>query len=124
MKAPTGAGDLRHRVRFDKKVEASDSGGGILSAWSSIGTGSFIRWADIRPQRGGEGVQAQRLTGTQPALIFVRSDTNTRTIDPSWRAVLMRDGVDITAYGLKTAQDMEMENQLITFMATAGEADA
>lgn len=124
MKTPAGAADLRFRVRFDKKVETSDAGGGILSAWSTIGTGSFIRWCDIRPMRGGEEVQGQRLKGTQPVLIIARADSATKTVDPSWRAVQVIDHVDGQSYALKTAQDMEMGNQFITLMGVSGDADS
>jgi len=124
MKTPASAADLRFRVRFDKKVEQSDPGGGTVSAWSMLGTGSFIRWADIRPMRGGEEIQAQRLTGTQPVIIIVRADSSIKTVDPSWRAVRVTDGTDGDTYALKTAQDMEMGNQFITFMGVAGDADA
>lgn len=124
MEAATSAGELRHRIRFDRKTESAVDGGGALTDWSAIGTGSFIRKADMRPLRGGEGVQQQRLQGTQPILLIVRADSSTKTIDSTWRAVLMRDGVDVQAYALKTAQDMEMGNQFITLLAVAGDPDA
>jgi hypothetical protein len=124
MSAKISAANLRFRVRFDKKVTQDDPGGGVLSAWSTDGTGSIIRWADIRPLKGGENVQQERLQGTQPVIIVARADSDTKTIDTSWRAVRMIDGVDQVAYALKTAQDMEMENRFITFMGVSGEADS
>lgn len=123
MKTPAGAADLRFRVRFDRKVEQSDPGGGTVSDWSTLGTGSFVRWSDIRPMRGGEGIQAQRLTGTQPVLIITRADSNTKAIDADWRAVEMRNGSDVRFYALKTAEDMERGNQFITMIGVAGDPD-
>lgn len=120
MAAPSGAGSLRFRVRFEKQAEVDDPAGGTLSDWQP----QFIRWADIRPLQGGEGVQAQRLTGTQPVLIIVRRDSQTVLIDSSWRAVEMNGTVDVETYALKTAEDMERAKKFITCMAVAGAADA
>ena len=126
MVAATPAGNLRHRVRFDRKTSTQVDGGGALTDWSTLGTGSFVRWADIRPQRGGAGetVMEKRLQGVQPALIIVRADSSTRGVDPSWRAVHVVDGVDVQAFALKTAQDMEMDNQFVTLLAVAGDPDS
>jgi SPP1 family predicted phage head-tail adaptor len=120
MAVPANSGDLRFRVRFDKQTETADPYGGTVSAW----TEQFTRWADIRPMKGGEGVQAQRLVGTQPVLILVRYDSETKTIDPSWRAVEMLNDEPIRYYGLKTAEDMERQRQFITMIAEAGAADS
>lgn len=119
MPAPATAGDLRFRVRFDKQVERDDPGGGTLTEWVP----QFTRWADIRPLKGSETVQAQRLAGIQPALILVRFDSETRTIDPSWRAVEQNNGQNVAFYALKTASDMERERQFITMTAEIGSPD-
>jgi SPP1 family predicted phage head-tail adaptor len=113
------ASDLRFKVRFDRQVETSDPAGGILTAWQT----QFTRRADIKPMRGSEPVIAQRLTGVQPVLIIVRSDSLTRTIESSWRAVEMVDDQPVRYFALKTAEDMERERQFITMVAEAGTAD-
>lgn len=118
-----GAGDLKWKVRFDKIIEASDPAGGKIQSWSTVGTGSFIRSACIKPQYGSEPVQQQRLNGLQPVLIFVHSDSSTRTIDPSWRAVELLNGVEVAYYAIKTAADMERKRQHITMQAVMGAAD-
>jgi hypothetical protein len=73
--------------------------------------------------RGGEAVQAQRLAGTQPAIIIVRYDSQTRTITPAWRAIHQVDGQAVATYALKTAVDMEGDFKFWTMMAEAGAAD-
>lgn len=120
MNVPAESGDLRFRVRFDKQTEVSDPYGSTVSEW----TEQFTRWADIRPMKGGEGIQAQRLVGTQPVLILVRYDNLTKTIDTSWRAVEMLNGSPVRFYGLKTAEDMERDRKFITMIAEAGAADS
>ena len=119
MPSPAAAGDLRFRVRFDKQIQSEDPGGGTLTAWVP----QFTRWADIRPMKGSEPVQAQRLAGIQPVLILVRHDSETRTIEASWRAVEQVDGQDVAFYALKTVADMERQRQFITMMAESGSPD-
>lgn len=115
----TAAGDLKFRIAFQKKQATEAEGGGVNARWLD----QFTRWADIRPLRGGETVQQDRMQGVQPVIIIVRADSQTRQITPSWRAVrAMPDGTE-RRYGLKTAQDMEGDNAFITFMAVAGDAD-
>jgi SPP1 family predicted phage head-tail adaptor len=120
MKPAAKAGQLKFRVRFDKKVETEDPAGGSTTAWVA----QFTRWADIRQQRGGEGVQAQRLQGTQPALIVVRYDSESLLIEPSWRAVRVVDDITKETYDLKTAVDMEGDRQFITMQAVSGDPDS
>lgn len=119
MPNPASAGDLRFRVRFDKQTETEDPYGGVVSSW----TEQFTRWAKIKPMMGGEGVQAERLQGTQPVLLIVRRDSSTKLIDSSWRAVQMLNGSPVAYFALKTAQDMEMDNAFVTMLAVGGEPD-
>lgn len=120
MKIAARAPDLRSRIRFDKPSDQEHPAGGKRRGWVAQG----IRWAQIIQQRGGEGVQAQRLAGTQPAIIIVRFDSLTVQIDPSWRAVHISDGEVVRGYALKTAVDMEGGRQYITMQAVSGDADA
>jgi SPP1 family predicted phage head-tail adaptor len=121
MKPAAKTGELDKRVRFDKQVSTgSAAAGGETLQWQP----QFTRWARIINQKGGEGVQSQRLQGTQPAIIIVRYDSATLLIEPSWRAVRVVDGVDRDVYALKTAVDMEGRNQFISMQAVSGEPDA
>lgn len=115
----TAAGDLRWRVRFEKRTEVEHELGGTTSGWDT----KFTRYACLKPMRGGEGVQQQRLQGTQPVLIIVRRDSQTKLIDPSWRAVELLNNIPIRFYALKTAEDMERDNRFITMIGEQGAAD-
>lgn len=121
MAAIKSVGELKFRVRFDKEVhDDTDPAGGSTKGWRE----QFTRWAAIRRLQGSEPVLAQRLTGVQPVLIIVRYDSDTVTIDASWRAVEMRDGKPVKYYGLRSVEDMESEREFLTIMAEAGVADA
>jgi SPP1 family predicted phage head-tail adaptor len=113
------ANNLRFRVRLEKKVSVASDYGGATSEWVE----QAERAADIRPMKGGEGVQAQRLVGTQPVLIIVRFDVITKQIAADWRAVELMNGTPVRYYALKTAEDMERERRFITMIAVAGDPD-
>jgi SPP1 family predicted phage head-tail adaptor len=81
MAMPTGAGDLRERVAFDKRGTGSDGGGGVVTTWQE----QFQRRAAYVHRNGGEAVMADRLQGKRSTLIRVRADSQTRTIDTAWR---------------------------------------
>jgi SPP1 family predicted phage head-tail adaptor len=51
------AGELRHRIAFQKRNASLDAFGGQLSTWSTIAT----VWADIRPMSGRELLAAQAI---------------------------------------------------------------
>lgn len=124
MQKPVTTGEMKWRIRFDKRVEINPAeGGGTVTAWSVIGTGSFVRSAAIRPQRGGESNLAGRLQGQQPNLIFVRRDMNTKNIDPTWRAVELVNGTPVRFFDIRDAGDMERDSQFITILAVLGGPD-
>jgi hypothetical protein len=113
--------DFKFKFRFDKQIATSDPAGGSTYAWSTSANGSITRLCAVQPRMGGEAVTAQRLAGQQPILLFAFSDSGTRTIDTTWRAVEISTS---RTYALKTAEDMEREGTLITFLAIAGAADS
>jgi SPP1 family predicted phage head-tail adaptor len=109
------AGKLRERVTFQKRMLQADDGyGNALTAFADVMT----VWARITPLRGGEGVIAARLQGTQPVLITVRHSTETAAITPDWRLVDARTG---TIYNIRTAVADERKAQ-IDMICEAGTA--
>jgi head-tail adaptor len=85
----TDPGQLNRRVTFRQRaVDDNNERGG---AWVSIAT----RYARVQPKIGGEAVQAARMAGTQPVVIYVRRDATTKTIDNGWSAVDYRDATII-----------------------------
>lgn len=111
------ASRLRARMTFQARTAPSsdDFGNEITGGFAD----QFTRWAQIRPLKGGEGVQGARLQGTQPALVIVRRDSQTATITPDWRAVDAHSG---RIYAIRTAEDMEQRGEHITCMCEAGVA--
>ena len=74
-------GQLRDRITLQRR--ADDENGDPLGGWSS----AFWRMVKLLNLRGGEGVLQQRLQGSQPVLLVVRADPETRMIDNSFRAI-------------------------------------
>jgi head-tail adaptor len=111
------AGDLRDRVTFQKRTATDDGYGNPISGDF---TDQFTVWAqtsNIAP--GARRSSRQRLAGTQPVTIVVRSSSQTRLVTTAWRAVNARSG---EIYNLQTAANMDGRGEAIEFMATSGEA--
>lgn len=122
---PTRPGRLRSRVRFDKRgvpavtSPASPDYGNSEGDWQS----QFTKWAEVRPIKGGEGVIAARLTGRQPVLVFVRSDSETRLVTTDWRAIeVLADGTE-RLYNIRGVEDMERKNAYLTLICERGVAE-
>lgn len=77
----TDPGELTRKVTFQQ--QATDADGLRLGAWTDVVT----RQAKVMPKIGGEAVNAQRIEGNQPVVIFVRKDSSTAAIDNSYRAI-------------------------------------
>lgn len=85
----TEPGDLTRKVTFQR--QAADTDGLRFGAWTDVVT----RQAKIIPKIGGEAVNAQRIEGNQPVVIFVRRDSATLAIDNSYRAVDARHAATV-----------------------------
>ena len=64
----TGPGDLRHRLTLEEAQRVSDGAGGYTETWVSV----TDVWAAIRPDGGGEGVEADRLAGRVSHVVTLR----------------------------------------------------
>lgn len=114
-----GAGDLRHKVRFEKRADVADDGyGNTQGDWQQ----QFTRRAYIGMTQGGEQVIASRLEGVQPAVVVVRYDSRTATVTPDWRLVEVRGDGTERVYGIRTAEDMDHDRRWITLLCIAGVA--
>ncbi|MCX5478454.1 head-tail adaptor protein [Kaistia geumhonensis] len=111
-----GAGDLRERLSFQKRAAIDDGFGNPVSGPF---VEQFVVWGRIQYLKGGEGVQAARLAGTQPVILHVRASRQTRTISPDWRAVDARRG---TIFNITAAANMDERNVMIEILASSGEA--
>lgn len=88
MPKPKGAGDLRHRVEFQRRAEGDDGYGNPLQGWADLG---ISRACSLVPTRGGESVQAGRVAGTASWDCWVRNDSGTRSLRTGDRAIDARD---------------------------------
>lgn len=93
-----GAGRLRERVTFSRRVDQANGYGGTVGDWQD----QFTVWAGYTHLRGGETVIAARLENRHPVVIRVRQSTDTLRISADWRAADQRTGVgyairDVTA---------------------------
>lgn len=119
MAAPTNAGRLKSRVRFEKRSAAlPDAYGTVEGDWVE----QFTRRAEVKPLKGAESVIAARLQGRQPAVMVVRRDSETKAITTDWRAVEIMPG-DERTYNIRGVDDMERDNRWITLLCEAGVAD-
>lgn len=110
------AGSLKHRLRFEARSLTSDGYGNVEGDFATV----FTRQAQIIPLKGGEAVMAARLTGTQPIIIRVRRDSQTRQIEADWRAV---DERTEEVYALKSPPtDMEDRGAYLDILAESGVA--
>ena len=89
-----GAGDLRHRVAFDKRDRTNDGAGNWQTGFSE----QFTRRAAFTYAGGSEAVMAARLEGRGVMRVRVRSCQQSRTIRQDWQ---MRDVRDGTVYAIK-----------------------
>lgn len=89
-----GAGELRHRVAFDKRERVSDGAGNKQSEFVE----QFTRRAAFIYAGGGETVMAARLEGRGILKVRVRSCRQTRTVKQDWQ---MRDARLGTVYAIK-----------------------
>lgn len=114
MARQTGAGDLRHRVRFAEPQAGSDGAGGALDGFMD----RFDRRAEYTHLRGGETVLAARLEGRHPQIIRVRADSETREVTTDWRITDARTG---TVYAIRDVTWSE-DRAWIDFLAESGVA--
>ncbi|MDX3929249.1 MAG: phage head closure protein [Shinella sp.] len=89
MAKPRSAGDLYHRVAFDKR-ETVDRGDGVkVGSWVE----QFSVRAGFTHLRGGESVMAGRLQGKHTQVITVRASSQTREVGADWRVRDVRSGI-------------------------------
>lgn len=118
MPKPKGAGELRHRVRFQRRQAVEDGYGNTEGGWADL---DISRACSMTPTRGGEDVQAARLTGKASWDIWVRSDSGTRTLSTGDRAIDARDPSRI--FNIAFIGDMDGNRTWLLIQATTGGAD-
>lgn len=84
-------GQMDYSVAFDAPAIVKDSHGGTENGWTPDAQ-AVKEWAAFRYLRGGETVQAARLSGKQPVVVTVYSNTATRGLSTAWRMRDVRTG--------------------------------
>lgn len=91
MAKKPSAGRMRELLHFQRQGPTpegeSDYGSPQAGPWETI----FTAPAELVPLRGGEPVQAARLTGVQPYTVRIRVSSDSRQVTPAWRAVDARN---------------------------------
>lgn len=95
----TQAGQLKHRIAFDKRTLADDDYGNKVSGPF---TEQFVVAAFMQARFGGESVMAARLTGQQPVTVTVRQSAQTRLIATDWQ---IRDTRTGAVYAIRSIAD-------------------
>lgn len=113
-----GAGDLFERVAFDAPHKIDDGYGGKMDGWASDDAATKVH-AHFRYLRGGETVQAARLSGRQPVVVTIRNSVHARLIDATWR---MRDLSTGVQYNIRSGPIRSSDRQFLEFTVESGVA--
>lgn len=97
------AGDLNHRVAFDKRAQVDDGYGNKQAGFQE----HFSCRAAFRHRGGSEAVMAARLEGRHVLGVYVRSSENTRQIGADWRMRDVRTGVVYAIDAVDTVTDRQ-----------------
>lgn len=119
MPAPKGAGDLRDRVKFQRRAEGDDGYGNTEGSWGDLGV---ERDCSLVPTRGGEAVQAGRLAGTASWDLWVRADSGTKSLTVGDRVVDARNPARVLNIVFGPA-DMDGRNTWLLLQCMTGQAD-
>lgn len=117
--SPPGAGELRASVRFERRGPQANVGGVVVDgAWAVL---IDRRSARLLPVRGGEQVQADRLSGVAAFELVVRSDSATRGVTTADRVVDRRDPTRV--FDIRFAEDLEGRGRWIVLQLEKGTGD-
>lgn len=83
------SGDLRHRIRFQRPVVATDADGDAVHTWVD----AFTTWASVQPVIGREALADQQLQTSADHEIAIRF--RAAPIPPTWRIVWRDTALDI-----------------------------
>lgn len=111
------ASDMYYRVFFDAPSEAPDGYGGVEIGWDT--DNAVEAYANFRFLRGGEAVQAARLSGKQPAVVTIHNFADARQITSDWR---MRDARSGKVYQVRTDPIMTDDRRFLEVTVESGVA--
>ena len=109
------AGQMNYLVVFEQPLKVPDGHGGQVNGWGNPVTAD----AAFRFLRGGETVQAARLSGRQPVVVTVYAHSQTQAITTAWR---MRDARSGTIYNIRSGPVPTDDRQYLEFTVESGVA--
>lgn len=117
MAKKPSSGALRVKLHFQMRPLVDDGRGNEQAGdFATV----FSDYAELIPLRGGEPVQAARLTGVQPYIVRLRSHTASREVTPSWRALDARNPKRVL--NIRSVSDPDQTNAWLEMMADDGVA--
>ncbi len=109
-RSTVGAGILRERFAFDRRIVTDDGAGNTSGAWLE----QFVTAARRESLKGGEAVQAARLENRQPYLCTVRYTPRTALITHEWRCRDTRTGIVYGIASLTTRPRLDYRDMICT----------
>lgn len=108
---------MNARLKFQRRTTTPDAYGNEEGAWADLGV---ERYGELKPTRGGEDVQASRLSGRTLFDFWTQADAGTRGIGPGDRAVDVRTG---RLFNVRFNEDMDGQNEFRLIQLESGVAD-
>jgi head-tail adaptor len=115
---PPAAGELRSRVRFDRRGAGENSGGVVRSGFAPL---IASRRARLLPVKGGEEVIADRVAGVSGWELVIRFDSATSRLAADDRVVDLRD--DTRVFDIKFVEDLEGRRRWLVLQLERGKGD-
>lgn len=108
------AGELRQRIRIERHQQIVNDLGDTVGAWRPLVSGVAAR---IEAVRGGEEVQANRLSGLSTSNITVRWSQSLAGVTATDRIVDERSG---QVFDIRWAANLDSRSLFLTFLCEAG----
>lgn len=107
------AGRLRNRVTFQRATQTPDGGGGYSIAWGT----DLQLWADFRPERGAERIEAGRVTAPLSGTLRIRWSPTATLIHAGDRVTIEGE-----TWNIRSIADETMRRQYLTMTVESGVA--
>ena len=108
---------MNDRLKFQRRTTTPDAYGNEEGAWADLG---IERYGELKPTRGGEDVQASRLSGRTLFDFWTPADDGTTSIGPGDRAIDVRTQ---RTFNVRFNEDMTGQNQERLIQLESGVAD-
>lgn len=107
-------GEMRHRIRIDRRRDEANEVGDLVGVWRPLASGVAAR---LIVTKGGEEVRAARLSGISSFDITIRSTVSTRQITTADRIVDERSG---QTFNVQWVGNLDGKDRFLTITAEAG----